>query len=431
MGTYKMKYGKGEEIFEFPDENILKIIEQNKEEKIESSAEEIVRAALDNPIGTAKLREIVKKGESVAVLIPDITRAWQSPEIFVPLVIEELNKGGILDKDIIIIVALGTHRMQTEDEMKRLVSADIYNRISVVNHDCKDEENLVYCGTTSRGTVVRLNKKAMSCNHMVLLGGIVYHFLAGFGGGRKTILPGISSYDTVMQNHAYSFNKGLGSGTNPYIKCGSFDENNPIHSDMIEAANFAKPTFMLNVIVDAKNKISNAFAGDFIKAHVAGVNKVIEIDGIVIDEKADMVIASACGFPKDMNLYQSSKTMFNAIEALKDNGVLIIISDCTEGFGSSDTEYILTKFDNMFDREKDVRKIYSIGKGIGYAICETSEKFNYILVTKMKPELFEKTKIIAVESIGAALEIAYKIKETKNLKTYLMPVGANTKATIR
>lgn len=426
MATYKIKYGKGYQEFEFPEENIIGVIESNKIDESGLSQEETIKKSLENPIASARLRNIVKKGDTVCVVVPDITRAWQSPHIYVPLVIDELNKGGVEDEDILIVSATGSHRFQTEDEYKKLVSEDIYNRIKIIDHDCKDEDNLVFMGMTTRGTPVKLNKKVMEYDHLVLTGGVVYHFLAGFGGGRKYVLPGISSYETIMKNHSYSFNEGLGSGSNKHVKSGNISETNPVHCDMLEAASFAKPAFILNVVVDGDKKITHAFSGNYIKAHEAAAKVVESIDGVKIKQKAEMVIASACGFPKDINLYQTSKTIFNAVEALEDNGVMIIVSECSEGFGNAETEHMMLNFDNMLDRERDTRNEYSIGKGVAYLECEFGEKYNFILVSKMTQEQLGNTSIKPAGTIAEALELAYKIKGKRNLKTYLMPYGANT-----
>jgi nickel-dependent lactate racemase len=421
-----MKYGKEKFDFEFPEEHVIKEIVSNEIEVADLTQKKIVEKAIENPISSERLKDIVKEGDTVCVVIPDITRGWQSPDIYVPPVIEELKRGGVKDEDILIVSATGSHRSQTEEEYIKLVSEDVYKRIEVIDHDCKDEDNLVHVGTTSRGNIIKLNKRAMECDHLVLTGGVIYHFLAGFGGGRKYVLPGIAGYDTIMKNHSFSFNEGLGSGLNSYVKSGNMTDTNPIHSDMMEAASFVKPTFIMNTVIDANKKITHAFAGDYIKAHVEGVKVIETIDTIEIGEKAEMVIASACGYPKDMNLYQTTKTMFNAMEALEDKGIMILVSECSEGFGSKDTEYIIREFTNNLDREKDIRAKYNIGKGLGYSVCQNSKDYTMILVTSMDQELFENTEVKAVKTIDEALELAYEIKGRKDMKTYMMPHGANT-----
>ena len=141
---------------------------------------------------TPRPAELVKPGETVCIIISDVTRRWQSPETYIPILVEELEQAGIRDEDMLILSATGTHRTQTQEEHIGLVTQAVYDRIRVEDHVCTDQENLVHVGDTSRGTPVWLDKRAMACDHIVLTGGVVYHFMAGFGGGRKSVLPGIS-----------------------------------------------------------------------------------------------------------------------------------------------------------------------------------------------------------------------------------------------
>ncbi len=426
MSEYTMKYGKETIRFNFLDENVLAVIKPNKFEVSDLSQEEIVQNALEKPIASARLRDIVKSGETVCVVVPDITRAWQSPHIFIPLVITELNKGGIKDKDILIVSATGIHRFQSEEEHKQLVTEDIFNRINIIDHDARDQNNLVYVGTTSSGNNIELNKKALKCDHIVLTGGAIFHFLAGFGGGSKYLLPGIAGYDCIMKNHSLFLNSGLGSGRNHDVKSGNTSESNPIYNDILEAASFVRPTFILNVVLDAQNQIAHAFAGNYVKTHEAACEIVDALDGVFIDQKAEMVIASACGYPKDISFYQTFKTIDNAVKALKENGVLILVSQCIENIGSNGAENIIKIFSNMLDREKAFREKFSIGPAIGFLECEYAETYNVILVSKIPKEELAATKVKVVQTIDEALEAAYKIKRTRHLKTYMMPYGANT-----
>lgn len=426
MKQFDFKFGRGTIPFSVPGKNILSVVKPNKMEKIEKPGMEVVRDALNNPIKSKKLSELVKEGDTVCVVVPDVTRAWQSPSLYVPPVIDELNKGGVRDKDIVILSATGSHRKQSEDEHKILVSEDVQKRIKVIDHNSKDEDNLVNLGTTSFGTPLFISKIALECDHIVLTGGAILHFLAGYGGGRKYILPGIAGYKTIMHNHSYSMNEGLNSGTNPETRSGNMVEENIIHMDMMEAAEIVKPLFIMNVVVDSNKQITHAFAGDYIKAHEAACEIVKEMDTVTIDQKADMVIASASGYPKDINFYQMTKTVLNAVEAVKDNGTLIVASENIEGFGSSDTEYIISCFSDMLSREMDIREKYTIGKYLGYKPLEIAEKVNFILVTSMKEELFESTKISVVSSIDEAIDLGKKKMGIDEPSMIIMPYGANT-----
>ena len=281
-----------------------------------------------------------------------------------------------------------------------------------------------YLGKTRRGTPVSINSRAMKCDHIILTGAIVFHFLVGWGGGRKSILPGISSYETIMKNHSLALNVKLGEGSNPLVRCGNV-VNNPVHEDMLEAASFVRPTFMFNVIIDEYGKICNAVAGNYIKAHEVGCEILDHMDGVKINKKADLVIATAGGFPKDINLYQTSKTLLNAWEALKKGGTLIILSECSEGFGNDDVKEIIQNYNTLYEREMAIRKEFSIARYVGYLMSEAAENFQFILVSNMDKTLVSNANITVVKTIEEALSITYKTKG-KDLETYLMPHGSNT-----
>ncbi len=418
-----LKYGNEEMILKIDKENILQVIESNPV-TFDKTETEIIQAALEEPIGSLRLSKLVHSGERVCVVIPDITRAWQRTDLFLPLVVEELARGGVRDEDILFICALGTHRPQTAEEHRLLLGPKLADRFKVLDHDCHDRDNLVYCGQTSFGTPVWLNKMAMECDHLVLTGGIVYHFLAGWSGGKKYVLPGIASYETVMANHALSLNPTRGLGPHPDVRSGN-DDTNLIHLDMLEAASFAKPAFLFNVVT-AEGRIVGAVAGHYQVAHDKGREMVDAIDGVTIQEKADLVIASAGGSPKDVNLYQSIKTLINAREATKPGGTMIILTESPEGLGGNiEVQEMILGYDTVLEREDALRADYSISKYVGYYFCESADKFDLILVSSLDPELLKKANITIVKTLEEALALVYA-KRGKDLKTHIMPHGANT-----
>lgn len=424
MTSCKLNYGKTEFEVDIEDKNLIQIVESNSY-IVNKTEDEIILDALHNPIGSKRLKDLVKPLETVCIVIPDSTRAWQKSHVYLWRVVEELTKAGIEDKDITIISATGTHRKQTDEEHKMLIGTDLHKRFKVLDHNCFDKANLTFLGETSQGTPVWVNKKALEADHIVITGAIVYHFLVGWSGGKKSILPGISGYETIMANHGLSLGKNIGDGTNPFIRSGNII-NNPIHKDMVEAANLVKPIFMFNVIMGADGNITGAVAGDFIEAHASGRALVDKIDGVEIKEKADLVIASAGGYPKDINLYQSIKTIINAREAALEGGTIILLSECSEGFGEiQDIKDIIINFDTLIDREKELRSNYTISKFVGYYVCETADKFDLILVSNIDASLVKKANIKVVKTLEEALNLTYE-KRGKNLKTILMPHGANT-----
>lgn len=424
MKNIELNYGRGTVNLSLDEKNIIEVIEGN-EFKVSKSEDEIILDALHNPIGSPRLKELVHAGETVCLIIPDITRAWQKTDKFLYKIVEELNDGGVEDKDITVISAAGSHREQTKEEHEKLLGKELAKRLSVINHDCFDKENLAYVGETTYGTPVWVNKKALECDHIVLAGGIVYHFLAGYGGGRKTVLPGISSYETIMHNHSLCLKPNLGEGKNPNSACSNL-QGNPIHEDMMQAAAFLRPTFIFNVVVGHDGKIAAAVSGNYVEAFYEGCKIVDKIDGVTIKEKADLVIGTAGGFPKDINFYQTSKTIINVKEAVKEGGTMIILSQCSEGLGGNqDVQDMLLNYDNLLDREKELRREYSISKDIAYIFCEFASKYDVIFVSDLDPELLKKANITVVKTLDEALELTWS-KKGKDLKTYVMTAAAST-----
>lgn len=295
-----------------------------------------------------------------------------------------------------------------------------------MDHVCTDEENLSYVGTTSRGTPVWLDKRALACDKIILTGGVVYHFMAGFGGGRKSILPGIAGRETIMKNHNLALNPGLGNGSNPQVRSANMNATNPVHADMMEACSMVSPTFLVNVVVNDDQQVIAAFAGNWITAHRAACDLVDRMYGVPAKEKTPLVIASAGGFPKDLNFYQTIKTLSNALEVVDEGGTIILVTRSQEGFGNGDTQRQIAGFATMVEREKDLRENFSIGAFIGYLFAESAEKYHMIVVTGMDQADFGTSKIHVVKPLDQALALSRELNGGKDLRATLMPHGANT-----
>ena len=423
-----MKYSDTEFPVTLRPEQVVAEVHANKVDLPQRTVREHIEYALDHPIGAGPIEEAVQPGDQVCILISDVTRRWQQPSTYLPILVERLNRAGIPDQDILILCATGTHRRQTEEEHISLVGEDLYHRIRFMDHQCDDKEHLTYLGTTSRGTPVWLNSYAMACDKLILTGGVVYHFLAGFGGGRKSVVPGIAGRETINTNHNNALNHGLGSGSNPRVCNGNMGEDNPFHSDLMECAAMAKPAYLLNVIVDDNYQIVGAFAGDWKLAHQQAAQVVKEMDGVPIPRRAPLVIATAGGYPKDINLYQTSKTLSNALAAVAPGGTLILLSQCREGFGDPDCQAQICDFDTMEQREKALRADFSIGGFVGFLFSETAENYHLILVTDIPAEKFARTKIQVARTLDQALELAAQCNggSLDGVETVLMPYGGNT-----
>jgi nickel-dependent lactate racemase len=388
-----------------------------------STEEEAARKALENPIGSPRIGDKVKPGEKVCIVLCDLTRAWQHTHVYLPLLVEEIKRGGAKDEDIFFLSGTGTHRDQTPEEHKALLGEELYKRHKIYDHHCT-KDAMADFGKTSYGTPVRVNKRAADADHVILTGGVVYHFMSGWGGGRKAVLPGIASYETIMTNHVLALNPPPGKGRNPVCRSGNV-KGNLIHLDMVETTSKLKPSFLLNVVMNASGKIGWAFAGDWQKAHEAAMDAVDRVNAIDIPKKGDLAVASACGFPKDINLYQTSKTIFNAEEAVKPGGAIIVVSACSENFGDEEVQMMLQKYKNSDDREAELRREFTIAKHVGYCIGETAKYCDFHLVTKMEPRLLEGTGIEVSATAEEALKKVYA-RHGKSLSTWLMPQGANT-----
>ncbi|TFG82515.1 MAG: nickel-dependent lactate racemase [Erysipelotrichales bacterium] len=384
---------------------------------------ELLKYAIEHPIDSPRLKDFLLPHENVVIIIPDVTRLWQKPSVYLPVLIEEIKSAGLSDQQIHFISALGTHRKQTKKEHRALLGDTLYQRFEIIDHNCKDSSNLSYVGTTSFGTEVFINALALSFDHMILTGGIVFHDLAGFGGGRKVLVPGIAGYKTIMQNHAHSLNP-QGSGINPLIG-GNQMQTNPFHLDLMEAAAFVKPSFLFNVLLDDDGKIMHAVAGDYVTAHQAGCDFLRTIDLVKIQEKAEVVVASAGGYPKDMNFYQATKALCNAFHACKKGGDIILLACCEEGLGHPEMEKIFKDFETNNEREHHVRKNYTIAKFFAYLTCVWAKEFNLHLVSSLNKAEMKHIGIDVYDNLDDALHVVQQ-RYDGAYKVFVMPSAAST-----
>ncbi len=420
MKTVKMKLGTGYVDVSVPDENFLGMIV--KEVPPSSMTEdEVVLDALAHPIGTPRLRDIVKPGNTVCVVVSDVTRAWQRMSVYLPHIVKELNDAGVEDKDIRFLSALGYHRKHTPEEHAALLGPGLIKRFRILDHDCLDKDNLIRVGTTSRGTPVIINRVAAEADRLVLTGCCTYHPWVGYGGGKKSILPGISSIESIQKNHLMTMDE---QGMQRVEVASGNIKDNPIHLDMLEVAAIVKPAFMFNVIMGHDGKIARAVCGDCLAAHDVGRKIVDELYEVPIRELADITISSQGGYPKDIDVCQTGKGIYHTQEATKPGGWIIILSDCTEGIGPPDANTIFLECETNAEREREVRKLFTVPKYVSYYMCTAAEKWNIIIVGNGDPALLAKTRFRTAGTVGEALETAFK-EGGRNQKIYLMPQGSS------
>lgn len=421
MNEVRLAYGKSHFTCTLEPERVLGVL-RPKQLPSPQSEEEIVRRALENPIGSPRLRELVSQGEKVCVIVGDMTRLWARYHVLVPAILEELNQAGIPDSSITIVSATGAHRSQSAEEHAKLVGDEIMKRVAVVDHSCRADD-LVDYGTTSRGTPVLINRHVAEADRVILTSGIVHHFLAGYGGGKKAIMPGVSSFEGIMANHRLSLNPH-GSGLNPDVRAGKL-VGNPLSEDMIEAARMVDADFIVNSIINDEHKVALAVAGDVVAAHQAGGALVDEYFGVTIDRPADLVIASCGGYPKDINLYQTYKTAHNMVRAMKAGGVGILLSESCEGIGNDKFHTICTQFPDNEARERELRENYEIASFMGYTQLLWSQQNRLIAVTSLPAEQIQQMGMTPAGSLEEALGIARRWLPA-DYSAYLMPSGATT-----
>lgn len=421
---FQLKYGQGEVDFDLPVSQVYFEV-LGKDYPPIADLPKAARAALDHPIDAPPLREILKPADKVAISVSDITRGWQRMDLILPHLLETINSAGVLDENISILLAVGGHRLNSLEEIAQLCSREVAGRIKAINHDAHDLQNMVYLGKTSRGTEVSINRVAFEADRLILTGGIIYHYMVGYGGGRKSVIPGISSIRTIQQNHLWALGPTLGSGANPNSISGK-TRGNECHEDMMEIAAFVQPDFILNVVPNPAGDIAAIFGGNWISAWQEGVRLVDHIYAVPIPGKADIVIASAGGFPKDINLYQAGKAMDNAYQAVKDGGAVILAAQCREILEPIEFSDWF-KYPSKLEIEKALRENFTIPGWVAWRELECTEHASCILMTEpQNADFLKKANMIPTSSMDEALEVAYQVCGSKDPRITIMPHGANT-----
>ena len=427
MKKYQLPYGNGFQEVTLPEEKILYDIHGNQA-IIQEDIAAATLAAVREPIASQPLQKIVQKGDKVAVIVSDVTRLVRTAE-FLPVVIGEINAAGVPDEDITIVVATGTHRAHTHEEDIAVCGEEIVQRIKIHQHDSRNDQELVDLGVTSFGTPILIDTYVAEADKVIITGAVSLHPMAGFGGGRKAVMPGVSGHATIMHNHAIALAPKVGDGCNPLCETGLLD-GNPLHEDMVEVTAKLNPDFLVNVVFTPEGKLHEVVAGHWYKAWEKGCHDLLAMAGVPIKEQADVVFASAGGSPKDMNLYQSCKAHMNAVFAVKKGGIMILALECpdikepaifTDWFAKSD----------VLQFEKDVRTDFSISAFVAFKTRCIVNSLTTYLVTK--PENFEfvkQTGQIPVASLEEAWQLAQRELAKQGREDYTITIMGHASATM-
>lgn len=408
---YGFGFAKGKMKFQIDDKNVLAVLAPNEVEIGLTGVEEVKRA-MKNPIGSESLKSIAKPGEKVVIVTSDITRPMPS-KIVLPVVIEELNNAGVKDDDITIVFALGSHRAHTEEEKKYLVGEEVFSRIKCIDSSSTE---FVHLGITANGTPVDINKVVAQADRRICLGNIEYHYFAGYSGGAKAIMPGVSTRASIQANHSRMVEEEAKAGN---IK------TNPVRLDIEAVEKFVPIDFIVNVVLDSNKQIIKAVAGHYIEAHREGCKFLDDFYKIQIEEKADIVITTPGGYPKDLNLYQAQKALDNSKHAVKDGGIIILVASCKEGLGEKTFEDWMLNTEKSEDMIEKIKKNFQLGGHKAAAIAMILQKAKIYLVSELEPDFVRSIFMEPFDNVQSAIDAAFQEKGNDS-QIVLMPFGGST-----
>ena len=403
----ELRYGKGTVALDLSAAASVSYLYGNEMPAI-ADLPEAFRRAVEEECAGAPLRERVHAGDQITIILSDVTRFWMRQDRICELLVKYLEREcGIDDGNIVVLMALGTHRPMTDAELEAVASPYVYARCRVVNHDC-DAENLVDVGQTRYGNRVEVNPLAVG-RKVITVGGTVHHLMAGYGGGRKSILPGVCSRATIRRNHSMALDPDA-PRSSPLVGSGKLTQN-PIHEDMDDAAALVAPVFGVNIVVNAHSEHSGLFCGDFREAWLQSCAFCQRYYGKQIVQEADVVIASCGGYPKDLNLYQGVKSLLNAANALKPGGTFVFLCECPEGGGAPDFfDWIKPLSQGRLDEA--LREAFTIAGYIFYASCEAIRRAGrFLMLSEIGPEIVRDMGIESfkeMEALEKELDLAGK-----------------------
>lgn len=364
------------------------------------SEDDLIRRRMARPVGSLPLRMLVRSTDSIAIPVSDITR-YSATEKFLTPILGETDAAGIPRSRVTVFIARGTHRPLTDQELNAAVGPEISSGIRVEQSDPDGET--VEVGVTSRGTHVRISRPLMEHARIVLTGTITFHYFAGFGGGRKALVPGCAARETASSTHFRIFRTD-GPGKHPLSRPGVL-AGNPVHEDIVEGVAMASPTFLFNTLLTPQKEIFDAIAGHWQKAHEEGCARYAKVYRVPVPKKYSLVIASAGGFPKDINFIQSHKALDHAFLTVEEGGVIILLAECLDGFGS-ETFFPWFRFEDPGEMEADLRANYQIYGQTAHATFSKAKACRVILVSSLRPEDVERMGMTPAASLDDAIRKA-------------------------
>lgn len=408
MSTIHLKYGRGTIPFEY-DPDRFQILTKETNTTPLSDAE--IGAALDQPIDSPPLSDVVQSGDTVLIVVSDATRQTGSAQV-VNLLVRRLIENGVMPFDIRIIFATGTHRAVTPDEQRELLTPFIAQRIATLVHDSRDVAALIELDGDIDGVPLRVNRALREFDKVILVGGTSFHYFAGFGGGRKSICPGLAWVETVKAVHrrALDFDRldrrdGVGA---------ALLDGNAMHEACDLIAVLIDPAFSINTVVNEEGKVTAVYAGHWRTAHRRACDEYLTEHSIAIPEKRGLVVVGSGGWPYDINLIQAHKALEMASYACIDGGTIVWLAECAEGLGRAD---FLQWFDAPDSRAlvERLRTDYQVNGQTAWSFMRKTERFRIVLTSQLPADDLSKMRV----GIGSL-----DPKTPPDALGYLIPLGA-------
>jgi lactate racemase len=417
MESIELKYGRSHFYFEY-DPNRFDLLEPATAARSLTDLE--INEKLDAPIGTPVIEEVIQPGEKVLIVVPDATREVACGQV-INILIRRLIANGTAPFDISIIFATGIHRPVTDDEKKSILTPFIAQRIKTLDHRPRDIARITRVGETSTGIPVELNSALVENKHVVLIGGIAFHYFAGFTGGRKLVCPGLASSKTVSATHKLAFDCER-STRREGVDTALLD-GNAVHEAFVEAASKIGISFCISTLVNDSGELTDLYCGDWIESHRQACDAYSLGHTLSIAEKRDLVIASCGGLPYDINLIQAHKIIEAASHACRDGSTIVILAQCRDGLGRDD---FLKWFDSP-DSERLAHELcekYQVNGQTAWNLLKKAEQFDLRIVTDLPAQKIDRTRMKRYDSLAAALE------GLDRHRGYIVPSGGKSRITI-
>ncbi len=397
--TISLPYGRGYLRAEIPERYLAAVAVPRRMRPVANPEAEL-DIALVAPIASPSLEELARGKKRPIIIISDSTRPTPSGMI-VEAALRSLSRAGIHEKSVRLVVATGLHRPSTEEELMERLGKGLLNRLEVWNHDARDDSSLMCLGRTSRGTPLWLNKAVHESDLVIGDGYIEPHFFAGYTGGGKNILPGVSGFETIKANH------GAAMIDHPKARAGVL-EGNPIYEDIVEGANVGGLDFSVNVTLDSRKRVSGVFAGDFKEAHREGCRF---LEGFVRVEavEADIVVTTNGGYPLDRDLYQAVKGMTVGEAVVRKGGVIIVASECRDGVGHPEFRELVERGETPEEILEIIRTpgFFQVDQWEAQVLARVLTRCDVICVTGgVEPSTLESMHLTHARTVDEAMNLA-------------------------